>query len=213
MALKRVTAPANDPVTLEEAKAHLREDSDDFDLEIEAFISAATEFVDGPKGYLGRALLDQTWDYYLDAFPCAHYTYGSNWHPVAYIEIPLPPLIEVVGVFYLDSSGTEQEVNASSYRVDTASEPGRLIPVNGVSWPTAQITSGAVRVRFRAGYLDQGVSPAVDDVPFSIKAAILLYMADLYQNRENTVIGENAEELPFAAKMLLKPHRVYLSMA
>lgn len=218
MGLKLVTAPQDWPVTLEEAKAHLREDSDDFDTTIEAFIAAATEYVDGPKGYLGRALIDQTWDYYIDGFPvydtsCRYYAGSAGWLQNNYIELPLPPLIEVIGVFYLNSSGVEQEFSSSSYVVDYASEPARISLKASGSWPSALTQMNAVRVRFRAGYLDQSVSPALDDVPFVIKAAILMYMADLYQNRENTIVGESAEELPFAAKMLLKSHRVYLSMA
>lgn len=219
MGFKLVTAPANDPVTLVEAKAHLREVSSDFDTTISAFISAATDFVDGPQGYLGRALIDQTWDYYLDQFPCVGHEYGRRWDTnyrwlhQAYIEIPLPPLIEVIGVYYLDANGDEQQVDASSYRVDPASDPGRIIPLNGVTWPIAQCTPSAVRIRFRAGYVDTGNSPYTDDVPPAIKAAILLYMADLYANRENTIVGATAAELPFASRMLLKKYRSYLSMA
>lgn len=215
MALKRVTAPATDPVTLDEAKAQVREDSSDFDTEITAFIKAATGFVEGPKGYLGRALIDQTWDYYLDAFPCWDTNIRSiRWGQwISYIEIPLPPLIEVAGVFYTDTSGVEQTFDPAFYTVDTASEPGRIALKSGASWPTLSGgTVNAVRIRFRAGYLDTS-SPPVAAVPYEIKAGILLYIADLYQNRENSVIGETAVELPFAAKALLKPHRIPLSMA
>lgn len=210
MGLKLVTAPTSEPVTLEQAKAHLREDSNDFNDQIEVFIEAATAYADGPSGFLGRALIDQTWDFYLDAFPAVTVVGSRN---VYAIEIPLPPLIEVLGVFYLDSNGVEQTFDAASYTVDDASEPARIVLGSTGSWPTIQEAANAVRIRFRAGYLDQGVSPAVDNVPGSIKAAILIMVGDLYQNRESSVIGQTVTKIPWSAEALLRRHRIYLSLA
>jgi len=61
-------------------------------LPVDGFIAAAVDFVDGPRGYLGRVLIDQTWDCYTDGFPCASYEYGRRAQPLACIEAPLPPL-------------------------------------------------------------------------------------------------------------------------
>lgn len=209
MALKLVTAPASEPVTLEQAKQHLREDSDDFNEQIEVFIEAATAYADGPSGFLGRALIDQTWDLYLDAFPAVTVVGTRN---VYAIEIPLPPLIEVLGVFYLDSNGAEQTFDAASYTVDDASEPARIVLGSTGSWPTIQEAANAVRVRFRAGYLDQN-SPDAENVPGNIKAAILIMVGDLYQNRESSVIGQTVTKIPWSAEALLRRHRIYLSLA
>ncbi len=211
MGLKLVIAPSTSPVSIDEAKAHLREDSDDFNTEIQAFIYAATQFVDGPEGFLGRALIDQTWDYYLDEFPCGPNLFEHRRRRQA-IEIPLPPLIEVIGVYYLDNSGSEQEFDAGSYTVDDASKPARIVLKSNACWPTPACEANAVRIRFRAGYLDTN-SPPQANVPFPIKAAILMYIGDLYLNRENTVVGDAPAKLPWAAEQLLRPHRVILSMA
>lgn len=216
MALKLVAAPANDPVSLDEAKAHLRVDFEDDDTLIAAFVSASTRFVDGPKGFLGRALIDQTWDLYLDEFPCYRYRNPHprhGWRHDHPIEIPLPPLIQVLGIFYIDGNGDEQEVPTSSYVVDPASEPGRVALVSGASWPTAACRINAVRIRFRAGYIDGSNSPPTDNVPATIKAAILLHVGDLYANRETQVIGQTVVTLPWAAEQLLRPERITLSMA
>jgi uncharacterized phiE125 gp8 family phage protein len=217
MSLKLITAPAA-VISLEDAKKHLRVDHDEDDDLIEAFVAAATEFVDGPKGFLGRALNQQTWDLYLDEFPCrrgsAFYRRGGSWQ-FDPIEVPLPPLISVDGVFYIDASAVEQEVNASAYRVDPNSEPGRIVPVSGGAWPTVPCTPGAVRVRFTAGYIDAGNSPPTSNVPKPIRAGILLYLGDLYANRESMLTGPRAAAvtLPWAAEQLLRPHRFTLSMA
>ena len=211
MGLKLVTAPATYPVSLAEAKAHVREDSSDFDTQIQAFVYTATQYVDGPKGFLGRALIDQTWDYYLDEFPHGlvrhHWRYRSQ--P---IEIPLPPLIAVSGVFYLDGNGVEQEFDASNYTVDDTNEPGRVVLKSGKCWPTVACEPNSVRIRFRAGYIDAN-SPPQANVPYPIKAAILMYVGDLYANRESQIVGDTAAKLPWAAEQLLRPHRVTMSMA
>lgn len=209
MALKIVTKPVGFPVSLSEAKAHLREDSSDFDDQINAFIEAATQYVDGPKGFLGRAILEQTWDYYTDSFNDAIVTASGK----SYIELPLPPVIEVVSVNYVDSSGAEQVVDSSSYVVDLASQPARIFLAESGTWPTTADQLGAVRIRIRCGYVDSTQSPPVSDVPGPIKVAILLTLGTMYENRENFVVGTIVNKLPFAAEQLLRPYRVYLSMA
>lgn len=216
MALKLVTAPANNPLTLDQVKAHLRVDYPDDDLLIGAMLDAAVQYCDGPKGFLGRALIRQTWDLYLDEFPCR---YGSAFHRRghhrygAHIDIPLPPLISVGGVFYLDDSGSETEVDPSTYTVDPASEPARIVPKN-FSWPIAGCLPNAVRIRFTGGYVTTD-SPPEDNVPQQIIAGILMYIGDLYANRETMLTGQRAAAvtLPWASEQLLRPYRFTLSMA
>lgn len=218
MALQLVTAPANLPVTLAESKAHLVVEHDEHDSLIDIYNAASTGHVDGPRGFLGRALIDQTWDLYLDRFPGSHHDNfrlqrRHHHHRTGQIEIPLPPLIEVIGVFYKDNNGAEQEFDADNYVVDSASEPGRVVLTADANWPTTQRAANAVRIRFRAGYVALGSSPPVDAVPFAIKAAILLHVGDLYRNRDTQVLGQTVFQLPWAAEQLLRPYRNYLSLA
>jgi uncharacterized phiE125 gp8 family phage protein len=219
MALQLVTPPANQPVTLTETKAHLVVEHDEHDNLIDIYIAASTGAVDGPRGFLGRALIDQTWDLFLDHFPGEHHHDSlqlrrhHHHHLTGQIEIPLPPLIGVIGVFYKDSSGAEQEFDADNYVVDTASQPGRVVLTADAAWPTTQRAANAVRVRFRAGYIGVGSSPPEDAVPFPIKAAILLHVGDLYRGRETMSVGQIATQLPWAAEQLLRPYRNYLGLA
>lgn len=196
MALRLVTAPTTLPVTLAEAKAHLRVDFDDDDTAITAMIRAAIAHA---EQFTGRALIEQTWDLLLDAFPT-----GS-------IDLPRAPLIEVTGVYYLDSAGVEQTLSSSSYVVDSASEPARVGLVYGGTWPAALDQAAAVRVRFVAGYIDDA-SPVSANVPYDIKAAILLIVGSLYANREDVVSGQTYT-LSWGAEALLRPHRVHTGMA
>lgn len=212
--LRLVTPPDDDVVTLEEAKAHLRVDTSDDDAVIQAMVTAATEFVDGAQGFLGRALMLQTWDYFLDRFPCygtssiVHLGTGAVPYGVggfgSYIEIPLPPLVSVTGVYYRDNSGNEQTVNPANYKVDVNSEPGKIFLPNGGAWPTIVYGPSAVRIRFVAGNDDS------DNIPRSIKNAILLYVADLFENRGSIVLGETTSKISWGAEQLLRRHRFYL---
>jgi uncharacterized phiE125 gp8 family phage protein len=159
MALKIVTPPATTPVSLVDAKKHLRVDFPDDDDLIKAYVAAATQYVDGPRGFLGRALIDQTWDYFVDSPPLVGF-----WDCASPLPLPLPPLIEVVEVYTIDANGAETEWPPENYRVDAASEPARIIPLKG--WPTPFYYQYSprpmMRVRFRAGYLAPPSDPPPD---------------------------------------------------
>lgn len=83
--------PAEEPITLEEAKSHLRVDIEDDDNLILNLITAARQKA---ESILKRALITQTWIYYPDDFPDKDY-----------IELPMPPLQSVSSVTYTDYNG------------------------------------------------------------------------------------------------------------
>ncbi len=197
MALKLITPPATYPITLAEAKAQIREVATDFDDEITAFIKAATAHA---EEFTGRAFIDQTWELTYDAFPANE------------LQIPKPPLIEVVSVKYDDANGDEQTLDGSLYVVDAQSEPAWLVPADNL-WPTPFDGINSVRIRFRAGYLDTASSPQVENVPWDIKAAIKLFVGSLYANREHMVIGQTVVLMPWASEQLLRFHQIRLGMA
>ena len=107
----------------------------------------------------GRQLVVATYELYRDTFPdgcCSGHPQGC-----AAIQLPISPLVDVVGVFYISpDTGLEIEVAADQYRVDMISQPGWIAPgVNG--WPAPMQTINAVRVRFRAGYTTVPARPKV----------------------------------------------------
>lgn len=200
MGLIQISLPTFEPVSLVEAKAHLRVTFSDDDNVITAFIAAARMNV---EGWLGRALVDQTWDLYLDSFPTD--TFKG-------IQIPLPPLLEVISVKYDDGGGVEQTVSPTAYYVDKASQPGWIVPVGvGASWPTPIDAINSVRIRFRAGYITNNSPP--EQIPFDIKAGMLLTVGSMYEHRESQVVGTIANKLPFGVEQLLRRHRVLLGMS
>lgn len=201
MASRIVLQPETEPVTLVQAKAHVRVTSTASDSLITTFIKAARR---AAERFTGRALIDQTWDVFLDEFPEDE------------IELPKPPLIVVEGVFYRDADGVEQELSTDDYVVANADDEhlsGRVVLAATASWPTIQERPNAVRVRLRAGYLDATTSPAEAAVPEDIQTAILLHVGHLYAHRETVVVGETVSELPMGTRELLRPYRVLLGMA
>lgn len=195
MGLTLVTPPAAEPISLAEAKAHLRVDGTDDDTLITALIVAAREHV---ESVTRRALITQTWDYSLPAFP--------NGDVLA---LPRPRLQSVTSVTYTDSAGVAATFAASNYLVDTASYVGRLVLGYAKDWPVfTERPINAVVVRFVAGY-----GPAAADVPRAIRHALLLLVAEWYERREATHVGMTGASavtpLPFAVNALLAPHRVW----
>lgn len=196
--LTSVLEPASEPLTLAEAKTHLRVDTSDDDEYVNALIVAARNHV---ESITRRALITQTWDLYIDDFP------GVD-NP---IELPKAPLQSVTSIIYVDENGDEQTLNASSYIVSTVGVPGRITPEYELDWPVTREIVDAVRIRFVAGYEDSGSSPQdlADNVPDAIKHAIKLIISHWYENREPVNIGNIITPLPMAIDALLAPYRVY----
>jgi uncharacterized phiE125 gp8 family phage protein len=197
MNLLVITAPEHF-VSLDEAKAHLRLEVGSPGVDdglITAYLAAACAHIDGPAGWLGRAIGVQTLEYRRDAF-CET------------IPLPFPPLIDVVSVKYLDVDGIEQTVTSTDYAV---TGPATLRTAYDVSWPSPRTYADAVRIRYRAGYVaDPLADPLVAAVPAPIKAAVLLMVGDLYENRETVAEGAPAPvEMSMTVERLLSPYRVW----
>ncbi len=156
---KRTADASGRVVTCDEIKQHLRLTVDDFDTELERLESAAVDVLEED---VRRQFLTATWTLTLDRFP-------------EVIEIERCPLISVTSIAYIDSAGDSQTLSASNYRVDTTSEPGRITPAFGLSWPTTRNLTGAVTVTFTAGY-----GAARSSVPASIRQAVLLWVEGEY---------------------------------
>lgn len=188
-AVKVITGPASEPVTLAEAKLHVRQDIDADDTLITGLIAVARETVEGASWY---AMLTQTVELVLDRWP-----YGNA------IELPRPPLQSVTSIKYTDSNGVETTWDPVNYIVDADSVPGRVVLAYSASWPlTALRPTGAIRIRYVAGW------PTAADVPQTMKQAMLLLVGHWYENREATGNTVNTKaEIARGVADLLKPFR------
>ncbi len=188
MALVMTAAPAAEPISLAEAKAHLRVDSDDEDALLGSLIVAGRAFVEKT---LARALITQEWSLYLDAWPR-----GGT------VMLPIAPVQEVTAVRVYDPGDMPTDVDEDSYSVDALSEPARLLlSAGGMQLLPARLLN-AYEVAFTAGYGDEA-----SDVPEPIRQAIKLLVAHWFEHREPVVLGEALQEVPATIASLLSPYR------
>lgn len=172
MALKLITAPTTYPVTLAEAKLHARVDLADDDALITALIVAATEMCEQK---IGRAIMTQTWQLTLDAFPEA-------------FELTRVPVQSIASLTYVDLAGATQTLASNLYSLDSADEFGLayVVPAYNGQWPDTRDQINAVKVQYVAGYANAAA------VPQSIKQWILLTVATMYSNRETEAYSSRA---------------------
>ena len=184
MAIKVITPPALEPVTLGEARLHCRVDVEDDDDVLLRLIMAAREYAEQREC---RAYLTQTLELYLDCWPARNE-----------IRLPRPPLQSVTSVKYYDEDDAEYTLSSTTYLVDSVSQPGRLVLKSGQSWPSATLRpANAIVIRFVAGWASLG------ELPLRIKQAMLLLIGHWYENREATITGTISREIEFAVSSLL----------
>lgn len=188
--LKLVVPPEIEPVTLQEANAHIVEENQDSLIRVSELIVAAREYC---ERFQERQYITATWELWLDSWPSREY-----------ISIPRPPLQTVLSVKYFGSDGKEHVMKETDYITDPISEPGRIVLNHNKSWPSCALRPvNGIAIRFVAGY---GDSPS--DVPRVARQAILMLIGHWHDNREATTIGVVAREMPFSVNSLLWPERV-----
>lgn len=202
MRIRQIAAPSAEPVTLAEAKAHLRVDNDAEDALIAAWIEAARQQI---EAYTGRALMPQDWEIWLDEFPLRHRRGG--WVRDAEVVLPHAPLSSIISVKTADADGNETALaEGTDYQAVMPSGPqaeqGGIVPPAGACWPATTCgVAGAVRIRYRAGYA------SADAVPRPLWAAILLGVGDMFDNREQAN-GKNVTDNPAFAR-LVSPYKLW----
>ena len=159
--LKEVIDGVNEPITLEDAKEHLRVTGGDEDTYISYIITAARTYVENE---LGETLHESTYNYYLNGFPSGD------------IETPKPPLISVTYVKYYDTDNVLQTlVEDTDYRVDVNSSTIEVID----SWPSTYDRKSSVQIRFISGYEN------LDEIEALRIHAMKLKLSVLYDDRHS----------------------------
>lgn len=186
-------APIQEPITLTDVKLHCRALADvaDEDPVIAMYAKGARLWA---EHYTSRAFFTQTYRLEQDDFT------REIWLPRA------APLQSVTSVKYYDTDGVQQTLATTYYRVDTTSEPGRVVLKPGQSWPSVQCERGqAVEVIYVAGW------STVQAIPDDIRVGIC-WMADhLYEHRSGIEVGAGitAVEVPMGIASFLSPYKVY----
>jgi len=193
--LTRQTPPAVEPVTVAEAKAHLRVDTSDDDTYIGTLITAAREWC---EQYLDRTLVHTQWVMRFDRFP------PSGEEPV---ELPRPPMVTsgtatAVSLTFTSEAGATSTYSTSQYRVDRNATPGAIKPTYGSTWTPHREDDNSISVTWWAGYGAAGFS-----VPATIRHAMLMLVGHWYENRSSVLVGSISKEMEFAVISLLDSQR------
>jgi uncharacterized phiE125 gp8 family phage protein len=177
MGFKVITPPAA-VLPLPELRLHLRIDDDTTteDAMLTALLDSARGYA---QHYTGRAIGVQTIELALDAFP------------LGAIQLPLSPVTALTTIKYLDTSNVEQTLSNTLYTLDDYGCSHWVLPAANAVWPITAPVANALKVRYTAGNL-----------PATVRAALLLLVGHLYENRENTVPKE-MREVPVGVHALL----------
>lgn len=193
-----VTAPATEPVSLDELKLFLKIDGTAEDDVLSILIASARRQA---EEYTKRAFITQTWALTMDGFGELDINVralGYNCPPPCFadgsreIRLSRQPIQSVSNIKTTDTSNTQTTVDSAIYTLDTSG--GNILLNDGESWPTELRDFASVRIEFVAGY-------GATDVPEPIRQAILQYAATMYENRK-------CSDMPEGVKTLLDPFRL-----
>jgi uncharacterized phiE125 gp8 family phage protein len=184
--LATYSAPATEPVTLDEARQHLRLDALDDAEHLARVLAAARTWVEDATNL---ALINRTLDLSLDCWPSV-------------IRLPRAPVVSVTWIKYLDSDGTQQTLATDQYYLANSGQPVRIVPQVGVTWPSLRGLPGQVTVRFIAGHGTAGSSS-----PLVLRQAILLLTSHWYEQRE-AAAPMAFQSIPFGVEMLVTGWRM-----
>ncbi len=183
------TAASLYPVTLTEAKSHLKVDTSADDTYIESIIKAATQL---SEEYTNRFFINTVIDQTCSSFAELQTLFKSKVNDVQYVK-------------YYDSNESLQTLADTEYDKMLSYEPAQIQLADGKSFPAITKRNDAVICRYTVGY-----GSAASDVPEIIKQAILLTIGNFYQNRNSVVVGRIATELPQNVKWLLDTYKVQI---
>ena len=184
--LRRITEPVFEPVSVSDAKEHLRIDASftDDDTYLQTLIEAGRVWVETASS---RTLIRTRWQAKLDMFPAKD------------IELPMPPLMsDDVVVTYIPSDRPEYvDVPFTDFRTDRDSVPQIIRPQWNGTWPTARGAENDVTIKYWAGY-----GTASSSVPAAARHVILMLVAHWYNTREAVLPG-GMNQVPMAIEQLM----------
>jgi uncharacterized phiE125 gp8 family phage protein len=185
MPLILTTPPAAEPVSLADAKAHLRITHSDDDTYLGKLITAARRAVESRTGL---RLITQGWSLFLD-----------RWPETAAASLQLAPVQVVVDIIVHGEDDTPATLDGAHYFLDAVNTPARVVLRDGRTPPRPGRSVNGIEIRFTAGF-----GASADAVPADLRQAVLLTLAHWSDHRGDAEGGS----LPLAALELLDTFRI-----
>lgn len=200
--VKQTSTPTVEPVDLNtEVAQQLRLEPNEISAQsavLNGYIASARAQC---ESFTQRPLITRTFELWKSSF------YSANGCDM--FTIPMPPLISVQGITYVDMGGVTQTVPTSTYSVsiNTGDQAQKSIVYlqYGQVWPSVMVQPGAVKVAFTAGY---GATYAA--VPAALRAGMLMMVSEMYERRELAIVGTIQSRNKIASEGLWWPYRVAL---
>lgn len=200
------SAPASEPVTAEELRAHLRANSTELpDAEANALVTDARTEI---ENMTGLAFISQSWRLSIDRWPAGGEAWWDGVREMSITELyrtstiqslalPRWPLVSITSVTVYDEDSNSTVVNvANTFDVDTYQTPGRITLKRGQTWPVALRANDAIQVIYVAGYANAAA------VPSPMKRAVKQLAAFLYSHRGDDCDPKDAYDTSGAAGIM-----------
>lgn len=212
MATVQTSAPAVEPITLAEAKAHLRIDTADEDGLIQSLIMTSRLHIEIA---LGLALISQSWSCFFDRWPSmsgsrvgplqpsgAAFVLANaatrNYFAADAVTLPISPVKSVDAIRVYAEDGTFFALPLAGFTVDLVSRHPRIIRKQGTDTPQPGRCMNGLEIAVTCGF---GATPA--DIPAPIRQALLLLVAHWYEHRDPGEIGTPEARIPDVVSHLL----------
>jgi len=182
-----LAGPAEEPVSLAEAKAFLRLDADHYDGLVLTLIAAARLHV---ESITGRALVTQSWRLVLDA-----------WPEDRAVTLPVSPLVSLTSVTAFDEQGDDQAVPLAQFEAPTAVTPARLILPRTIAGMPALRERFGIEIDYVAGF------GAAIDVPSDLKRGVLALVAHWFEHRDAVLVAGSGAVIPPGFGQMISPYR------
>ena len=191
MSYQITVQPTSEPVSLIEAKAHLRVDFSDDDTLINELIASSRVLC---ERWTNRVFITQTWRQNENFFT----------NP---IELKVNPVITLTSLKYIDLDENQQQITdtTANLQKDFLSDNAAIYEGLTNGWPSIGNSINPIEIITVCGY------GAASDVPEPIKHAIKLMISHFYENREmiNVTIALAVQiEIPKGVKDILAPFRI-----
>lgn len=208
---KQLTAPTFEPVTLDEAKKHLRLEHTNDDVLIETVIIPGVR--DFAERHTGTIIPVRTFTAVYDTIFQTKFNADMGWwdgvregaiSTTSYansLELPLPPLVSIEEVRVINRAAESSVFDDTNYYADTYSEPGKLVLNEAKLWPADMREQNAIEIDFTAGY-------AQDSIPPMLKVACNQIVSHWYENRELYEVGTILARVPVSAMSILERFKI-----